>query len=1231
MQQPPSGRRGAPAQNLATNPYAAQRSTNLNNNQNLPKIYDDNVVSRVTMDHPDPSPSRLLSYDNDNGRTDDYLSKWRVTEEQLSQDRRSRGMLENELQSTKLMINTLAAKFDLLQDQSRNESNTVRDMTRTFALKERETKDTVDMLTKKLDQESKRVHQLVEELTRSRQNDLVQGHQHQDQLRYLTEKYENLSGRMEGYSEKANQVGYNLSSASTQIQMESQRNEDTMKTIKMHDMALVSLTSNLDTNMEGFSRKIQMAAQDLFQKIETETKSRKGLEDSIRQDAIEFRRMIERHIAERVDSLHSYTKAQSEHDRLAIESVSNAFITKMQRLETSTSGSQEQFAGLVNQRLLNIEKMCGDAEVANKRMENRMQQSVTESNEFFETLVAKKDADGEKRIKDVGKSLLIMQKAIHESIQISERSMETKLKGLEEVLRAEISARQEVETKLSNLAHESTIVAEKHSMLIQKCEKLIDDGNQAQEKTLEIIKNVAQQLTKSQDRLANNFDGQHAKLSDAISKSNCDFFALINQIKSQMLQIHDDFATGVQENHSQVVMDAKERKIETEKLLVMVSNLRSGLREANEFEVKFAARSLLVDAALDVFKLELAARPTHSAIEDRITEMENEIEEERSALEVALEKLEDTVEENSQKDSLGVELLEDFKKIVDDRFELFGGRLAQTSVEVDARKYEQQMELQRDIDSRIEQIIAKHDELDDVITKQVSVLEEFKLATNEAFTEIKDITLSHETRIAFLIEDTTEQVETIKDEQKVTTEKALGRDVKLSGLKEELIELNEVLVRKIMESSDKNFKTSHLANTEIKKLNDLTLINKALIDKTHEQVLHNRESSDNHIKTLKQVNTDFGKRLDDSVSLNQTQSEVLSRKLSQLTSNLEGQNSQNQNDYLMMQEDLAFTKRLLGQNQEVTNSNAQPQLLLGDESTARLEIRFKSVEKQSLECKSQVHDLSQLFVSTTEQLDLKCQENHEIAEVLSNEMRLLKLDLNALPSSVDDKPNSAFENTLSAYEKPNTPIEKPNSAYEKLNSELYSKPTSAYDKPITPYEKISKPNSAYDKPSSAIKKLDSPFEKPTSAVSKPSSAILQPHEVEESNLPETAILEKSGSEYNVSFESLAPQDDLASASSRTSQVKSSQSAVRNLETPKSQILENMSLRTTPKSRLQTGESVGGTVYKPAHVTLNTGSGGTPRILSKSNLFSAEEERATVESTEPAAMIPLQHQASTSEF
>ena len=1010
-------------------------SNNTNTNGGFHDDYGtSSLITRFNQNVPDINASSFRDRDNGGGIADDYLAKWRQQEDQSIQEKRARSILENELQSTKLMITTLSAKFELLQEQNRNETSNVRDMGRAIGHKERESRDAIEILSKRLEQESKRVHMLVEELARSRQNDAATNHQQQGQIKLMQEKIDNLINRLEGYAEKSNQVGFTLNSATNQLLLESKRNEDTVKTIKMHDLAITSLSSNLDNSMENFTRKIQTAAQDLFQRIETEAKARKGLEEGIRQDAVDFRRMIERHIAERVDSIHSYTLAQSEHDRQEIETMANSFNAKLQRLEVATGGSQEQFASLLNQRLQLIETSVSDSEQSNKRLETRIQASLAESLQFFENLLSKKDSDNEKRIKEITKSVLAMQKAIHESIQITEKTMETKLKALEEILRAEIGARLDTDLKLTSLTQETKGAFESQHTQFSKVQEQIEEAKKDQSKTLTLVKSVAQQVTKAQDRWVANFESELAKVSDSVNKQATQFYSTINQTKTHMLQVHDDFVAEVQENHAQVVLDLQEGKVEADKIKLVLGTMDARILDMGaDFEQKIIARSVQFDSTLEAFKIELSSRPTHSSIEDRISELENEQGEEIKSLVDKIESMKTELADLVSKDQI-----EFIRQDIDKLKEVFEERVIDTEAQVKEAvdqlqlfRNEEHIQLQEDIATQLETLTAKNDEIEQTLTKQVETLEDFKTSTIEKLDSTSESVLGLNSNLAVIqdaIRETEEKLKEFKQDQELAFQSTIARDEKIAGLKEDLTELNEEWSRKLLEATDKQQKSSTTANAEIKKLNDAFSVAKANSEKTIEQINHLRDTNENQAKTQRQITLDISKRFDEMSMSTQSQLESNARKISQLGINLESLVLQNQNEHLMIQEDIAFTKRNLASgvapssetqqaystSQEEVVSQIKKTAVLLDETRRDVEEfakkaqnyersisnRFieinENVEKQSLDYQSQVKHLSDLVSKTQEQSEVKLNENHTAIENLSKDLKTVKADISKI-------------------------------------------------------------------------------------------------------------------------------------------------------------------------------------------------------------------------------------------
>jgi uncharacterized phage infection (PIP) family protein YhgE len=143
---------------------------------------------------------------------------------------------------------------------------------------------------------------------------------------------------------------------------------------------------------------------------------------------------------------------------------------------------------------------------------------------------------------------------------------------------------------------------------------------------------------------------------------------------------------------------------------------------------------------------------------------------------------------------------------------------------------------------------------------------------------------------------------------------------------------------------------------------------------------------------------------------------------------LEGLSLQNQNEHLMIQEDIAFTKRILSNGAAPSNetqqayATSQEELLSQVKKTAVLldetrrdvddfakkaqsyersiSNRFieinENVEKQSLEYQSQVKHLSDLVSKTQEHVDEKVNENQIALENLSKELKTVKADISKI-------------------------------------------------------------------------------------------------------------------------------------------------------------------------------------------------------------------------------------------
>jgi chromosome segregation ATPase len=527
----------------------------------------------------------------------------------------------------KYLMGAMSAKIEQLQEQSKRESEKMQELARGMHQRERESREQIEVLQRKLEHESDKVNQLLQELSKQNQrNELI--HVKKDTtIQQLQERIEQLGNKFDQYATQQSEVGNAVVHTSKELMLETQRSQDTVKAVKKHEMQLVTISQALESNSESFARKMQLAAQELVQKVEAESKARRKLEESIRTDAMEFRRVIERHISDRVESLHSYTAAKQEQDRQEFESIAMGLQSKLQRLEATSADSQEQLVLMMNQRLEILETSLIESEKANQNAEMRIQEAIKTSMEVFEALIVKKDVENEKRFKEVSKNMMQMQKAIAGSLDLSEKSIQTKLKNHEEVLRAEIKARMETDKAVTVLGQDLKQVNDNAHAQIEKLNLLIDGLQTDHDKVLDLVKGVTQQITKSQDKWISNFESEVARLNDSIKREGQQLSKVVHNAKQELDAMRLELAQDVDGK----LLEWEGKSSEAQQ---RIGELQSSIIEMDEkyrsihqdLDQKLIARSVQFDSTLQALKLELSARPTHEAIQMKLSHFEQDME-----------------------------------------------------------------------------------------------------------------------------------------------------------------------------------------------------------------------------------------------------------------------------------------------------------------------------------------------------------------------------------------------------------------------------------------------------------------------------------------------------------------------------------------------------------------------------------------------------------------------------
>ncbi|KAJ3315181.1 hypothetical protein HDV04_004322 [Boothiomyces sp. JEL0838] len=607
-------------------------ATITNNLIPLPTIAGIEPLTTLPLISTDPYP-RIMP--------EEISTKLQFSENQILQERRARAVVENELQSGKYLIATLSAKVDSLQESIRNENANRLEITKHFSQRDQEAREALARLTQKLEMESQKVQRLVSELAASKQRESIVGTEQDGQIKALNDKINIITSKLETYAQKTNEVGNSLNFQSRELSMEVRKQSDSLKSIKMHENALNALSEAVGTTSEALSKKMQVAANDLFQKIEQEARARRLLEESIHHDTQEYRRMIERQFVDRVDSLQHATSSQIDSDRQEFEKIANALQTKLLRLESTTFDGQEQLAQLISQRLQLLDTQLQDLEHSNKKLETRMVAFVSELSHQFEAGIIQSEEKNEKRYKDVNKNVVAVQKIVHESILLSEKTLLDKIKSLEDVLRAEIKSRMDTDSKLGEL---STLCGAKFSGIQTQFESIhagMEEHKQENAKILNLIKSTALQLSKSQDRWTSTLETEISGVKNQVSKNKVILENQMNGTRQELLEnLHQIVKVNQEENLKtfrglETLVQSNSDQIIS--LTQDLSTLKGDTQKAANVQLAH------LDATFEALKVDLAGKCTINEFQEKSGELNAAINEVKNQAKQDLDKLEERI------------------------------------------------------------------------------------------------------------------------------------------------------------------------------------------------------------------------------------------------------------------------------------------------------------------------------------------------------------------------------------------------------------------------------------------------------------------------------------------------------------------------------------------------------------------------------------------------------------
>ncbi|KAJ3276256.1 hypothetical protein HDV01_005704 [Terramyces sp. JEL0728] len=555
--------------------------------------------------------------------SDDINTSLQISENQILQERRARAVVESELQSGKYLTATLSAKIDSLQENIRTENANIVEITKHFSQRDQEAREALGRLSQKLELESQKVQRLVSELATSKQRESIVGTEQDGQIKALNDKINILTSKLEAYAQKTNEVGNSLNFQSRELSMEVRKQNDSLKSIKMHENALNALSEAVGSTSENLSKKMQIAANELFQKIEQEARARRLLEESIHHDTQEYRRMIERQFVDRVDSLQHATSSQIDTDRQDFEKIANALQNKLLRLESTTFDGQEQLAQLISQRLQLLDTQLQDLDLSNRKLESKMVTAISELSQRSELTIAKSEERNEKKFKDINKNVVSVQKIVHESILLSEKTLLDKIKSLEDVLRVEIKSRMDSDSKLNEYILSAEAINEGFQTKFEDVQIGMEEYKQENAKILNLIKNTALQLSKSQDRWTSTFETEISSVKTQISKNK---IILENQFDSFKQEVLNNVEENVKLNEEENLKTFKGMETLVQGNARQIGSISESLDSLKQETRKASSIQLAqTDATFEALKIDLAGKCTLKTFEDKVFEINQEL------------------------------------------------------------------------------------------------------------------------------------------------------------------------------------------------------------------------------------------------------------------------------------------------------------------------------------------------------------------------------------------------------------------------------------------------------------------------------------------------------------------------------------------------------------------------------------------------------------------------------
>ncbi|KAJ3385560.1 hypothetical protein HDU92_002993 [Lobulomyces angularis] len=424
------------------------------------------------------------------------------------------------------------------------------------------------------------------------------------------EEINNLRYRLEGFALRANEATTEVRATAHELDLEQQRAAENFRAIKDHDHALDVLHNSVESKSDALKRNMDLTAQDIRQRIDVESRNRVNFENNIKELYSDVRKVIsnqERSLLDRIDSNRQITLQTVDKERQDRERSMAAVMENMRNWEKAVKETESQIIARVTEQLSNLEAKFNEDHNHRAKFEGSLRSDVEDGFRIIQQSLAKRGSELTENQNELKQRVVNAVKTLQESIILVEKTSEAKFNNYEQVLRAEIKSRMDIEIKMSQTVESlDEKLLEVQKAVIEQLDITSDELKAENKSIIEEISKTAEQLTQSKTRAVEDLESQIQQVSKRIKDDEFNTKETEKLINIKIESLQREYQEAIEASETKFETKLCGIKDEENDIRVKMSDTQIMFQDVkNSILDKFNIKSVQMDQTLEAFKEDL--------------------------------------------------------------------------------------------------------------------------------------------------------------------------------------------------------------------------------------------------------------------------------------------------------------------------------------------------------------------------------------------------------------------------------------------------------------------------------------------------------------------------------------------------------------------------------------------------------------------------------------------------